>query len=261
VLFIVEMLLLGAGVGLIGGALGLGGGVIMVPAFLIFIDGMDAHTAKGTSLLVILFVAAVNAWQLNRRAAQVPWATAGELAVGAIAGSYAGAWVTTLMPELAVVLLFVALLLVMSWQLFHSAGKPERTEPPRHWWLRSPFIGLYSGIAGGATGTGGGLIIVTLALQTGIATNKNATALSNMVMVVIAGAGTVAHLRAAPVSDLAWTVGQVNLNAVPWVFAGAMAGAFAGRRINHLLSLRWRRLSLGVVLMLIVVTMVVRAWQ
>lgn len=267
-LFIIEMLVLGAGVGLISGALGLGGGIIMVPAFLFFVPGMDAHTAKGTSLLVILFVAAVNAWQLNRALLQptsdgecASWSAAGKLAGGAIAGSYLGAWATTRMPELAVVLLFVTLLLVMAWQLFHSASQPEVRRGARPWWLGSALIGGYSGLAGGATGTGGGLILVPMTLQSGLATNKNVTALSNMVMVAIAAAGSIAHLRARPTVDLAWTFGQVNLYAAPLVFLGAQAGALAGRRLNHRLSLKTRRITLGVVLLLIVASMLVRAWR
>ena len=47
------MLFLGVGVGLMSGALGLGGGILMVPAFLEFVPVMDPHTAKGTSLLII----------------------------------------------------------------------------------------------------------------------------------------------------------------------------------------------------------------
>ncbi len=267
-LFVVEMLVLGAGVGLISGALGLGGGIIMVPAFLFFIPGMDAHTAKGTSLLVILFVAAINAWQLNRAlqrqdgpGACPAWSAAGKLAAGAIVGSYLGAWATTRMPELAVVLIFVTLLLVMAWQLFHSANKPEVRRGARPWWLGSPLIGGYSGLAGGATGTGGGLVLVPLSLQTGLATTKNVTALSNMVMVAIAAAGSIAHLRAQPTTDLAWTFGQVNLYTAPLVFLGAQAGALAGRRLNHRLSLKTRRITLGVVLLLIVASMLVRAWR
>lgn len=257
-LFIVEMLLLGAGVGLISGALGLGGGIFMVPAFLMFVPGMDGHTAKGTSLFIIFFVAAVNAWQLNRHVERVPWVLAGKLAGGAIAGSYLGAWATTLLPEAAVLLVFSGLLLVMAWQLFGSAGAPQPLAGTRPWWLCGPLIGGYSGLAGGATGTGGGLILVPLTLQTGLATNKNATALSNMVMVAIAAAGSIAHVRATPVSDLAWTYGHINLQVVPWVFAGAQAGALAGRHLNHRLSLKWRRVILGVLLVAIVASLVYR---
>lgn len=260
-LFIVEMLVIGAAVGLISGALGLGGGIIMVPAFLFFIDGMDAHTVKGTSLMVILFVAAVNAWQLNRGTGCVPWQTASRLATGAIAGSYLGAWITALLPELAVILIFVTLLLLVAWQLIHHASRPEVELARRPWWLSSALIGGYSGLVGGATGTGGGLILVPLTLQTGITNNRNATGLSNLVMVAIAAAGSAAHLSAPSTCALAWTVGQVNLYAVPWVFAGAQAGSHAGRLLNHRLSLRWRRIILGVLLLVIVASVLYRAWQ
>lgn len=257
--FVVELLVLGVGVGLISGALGLGGGILMIPAFLAFIPQMDVHTAKGTSLFIILFVAAVNAWQLNRNAAAVPWALAFRLASGAIVGSYLGAWITTLLPEFVVIALFTALLLGMAWQLFGHAARPQPKPGLRRWWFASPLIGAYSGAAGGATGTGGGLILVPLALQTGLVTNKNATAVSNMVMVAIAIAGSIAHLRAHPHSPMPWTYGQVSLYVVPWVFAGAQAGAYAGRKLNHRITLRQRRVTLGVLLLLIVASLLYRS--
>lgn len=46
-------ILLGAAAGSVGGALGLGGGVIMVPA-LVFLFGLTQHQAQGTALAVML---------------------------------------------------------------------------------------------------------------------------------------------------------------------------------------------------------------
>lgn len=256
--FFIELLVLGVGVGLISGTLGLGGGVLMIPAFLAFIPEMDAHTAKGTSLFIILFVAAINAWQLNRWARPVPWVLALKLASGAIVGSYLGAWVTTLVPDAVVLGLFVALLLGMAWKLFSHVGPRPAAAPRQRWWLCTPLIGAYSGAAGGATGTGGGLILVPLALQTGLLNNRNTTAVSNMVMVAIAAAGSVAHLRAHGDSTMPGTYGHVNLAIVPWVFAGAQIGAFAGRTINHRITLRQRRNVLGALLLLIVASLLYR---
>lgn len=256
-LFIIELFILGIAAGLISGALGLGGGVVMVPAFLAFIPWMDAHTAKGTSLLIIAFVSSINAWRLSKRLDAVPWSLAGRLAMGSVLGGYLGAWITTLTSESVILGLYLTLVGVIAWRLI----RPEapRTEAPRpvRWWF-PPALGAFSGAVGGATGTGGGLIMVPLALQTGLATNRNATALSNMVMVVVATFGTVAHLRAVPTMDQPWTVGHINFQVVPLVFAGAMVGSLIGRRFDHKLDLRMRRLVLGVLLIVITASLVPR---
>lgn len=47
------ILLLGLGVGILVGLLGIGGGVVLVPA-LVYLLSMDQHVAQGTSLLILL---------------------------------------------------------------------------------------------------------------------------------------------------------------------------------------------------------------
>lgn len=47
------ILLLGLGVGILVGLLGIGGGVVLVPA-LVYLLNMDQHVAQGTSLLILL---------------------------------------------------------------------------------------------------------------------------------------------------------------------------------------------------------------
>ena len=50
---ILEILLLGLGVGVLVGLFGIGGGVVLVPA-LVYLLRMDQHLAQGTSLFVLL---------------------------------------------------------------------------------------------------------------------------------------------------------------------------------------------------------------
>src|SRR5207253_10397666 len=47
------ILLLGLGVGVLVGLLGIGGGVVLVPA-MVYLLGMDQHLAQGTSLFILL---------------------------------------------------------------------------------------------------------------------------------------------------------------------------------------------------------------
>ncbi|MHB8572387.1 MAG: TSUP family transporter [Candidatus Dormibacteria bacterium] len=85
-------LLFGAGLGLaagiLSGLLGLGGGVVMVPAMVLFM-GLSQHLAQGTSLAVIIPTAAVGAGahfrhgRVNLRAAAV-------IGLGGLLGAYLG---------------------------------------------------------------------------------------------------------------------------------------------------------------------------
>ena len=106
---------------------------------------------------------------------------------------------------------------------------------------RRPFlallIGLLAGMVGGATGTGGGAVLVPLALYAGMIANERVVGLSNMVMVATSLAGSIAHFAAQPVFDAPWTVGHVYLALVPLVFIGAQLGSPCGKWINSWLTL------------------------
>lgn len=253
--FVIEMLVLGVGVGILSGALGLGGGILMVPAFMMFVPGMDAHTAKGTSLFIIIFVSAVNAWRMMRPLERKPWALTSQLAAGSVAGGYLGAWLTTLVDERVVVALFMALMLVLGYRTFFLRELVVDEAAVRRRLPVSVGIGLLAGLVGGATGTGGGAVLIPLALMAGIVGNSRVVGLSNMVMILTSVAGSVAHLSAAPVFEGGWTIGHVNLALAPLVFAGAQAGSYWGRRLNTHLTLPRRRVAMGALLLFITARM------
>lgn len=258
VFFIVLMLLAGTGAGIASAGLGLGGGIVMVPAFLTLVPGMDAHTAKGTSMLIIIFISLQNAWQLTRQWPARPWRLAGLMASGSIIGGYTGAWITTFMSEAGVLWIFIALLGGLALRTFLLRPKFVHEEEVRQRNIVPVFIGLSAGVVGGATGTGGGLVLVPLALYAGLITNERVVGLSNMVIVVTSVAGTLAHLRAPEIYLSDWSVGQVYFLIAPVVFIGAQAGSLMGLKLNAFLTLPRRRVAMGSILFLIALRLMLR---
>jgi uncharacterized membrane protein YfcA len=256
----VEMLLLGAGVGLLSAALGLGGGILMVPAFMTFIAGMDEHTAKGSSLFIIIFVALLNAWRHNRGRDDIPWALAAVLAVGSVSGGFAGAWVTARLEASTVIAIFLVFIMAVGLRTFFIEPRHVDESAVRRRTPLALLIGLVAGLAGGATGTGGGAVLIPLALMTGIASNMRVVGLSNMVMVATSIAGTVAHLQAEAIFQGPYTVGHVEFSMAPLVFLGAQLGSLPGKRINALLTLPRRRVVMGVLLLLVSARMAWGLW-
>lgn len=246
-----EMLILGVGVGLLSAALGLGGGILMVPAFMFFVPGMDEHTAKGSSLFIIIFVALLNAWRHNRGRDDIPWALAAVLGVGSVLGGFAGAWVTARLEANTVIAIFLVFILAVGLRTFFLEPHHVDESGVRRRTPLALLIGLVAGLAGGATGTGGGAVLIPLALMAGIASNMRVVGLSNMVMVATGIAGTVAHLQAEPIFDGPFTVGHVEFSMAPMVFLGAQLGSQPGRWLNAMLTLPRRRVVMGVLLVLI----------
>lgn len=256
----IGLLALGAGVGLVSSALGIGGGILMVPAFVTFVPTMDMNTAKGSSLFIIAFVAAYNAWKMNRGATRNPWDVIVLVGLGGIAGGHLGGWVTGRMSDEAVTWVFVSLLAFAGLRTFFLQPPEVREEEVRARRALSVIIGAFSGFVGGATGTGGGALLVPLALYAGIVSNEKVVALSNTYMLVTGLSAALAHFTNVQTVDLAYTYGQVNIALAPLVFLGAISSTPLGRAINRGLSLRRRRIVMGTFLLFIAIRLVFRVF-
>jgi hypothetical protein len=102
--------------GVYAGLLGVGGGIIMVPAMVLLL-GQDQQVAQGTSLLVIIATGLSGSWA-NARRALIDRPVALILAVGGVAGTIAGAVLALRVLDEAVLRrIFGALLVMMAVRL------------------------------------------------------------------------------------------------------------------------------------------------
>ena len=113
---IIILVLIGLSAGFIGGALGVGGGIIIVPA-LVFIFGMTQHHAQGTSLAVLLFPVGILAVLNYYRKGYVNFKFALILIVAFVLGSYFGSLFSISLPESTLKKLFGILMLAAGLRL------------------------------------------------------------------------------------------------------------------------------------------------
>jgi uncharacterized membrane protein YfcA len=111
---------LGFAAGMAGGLLGVGGGVLFVPALVVFADESQLG-AEATSLVAIVLVSLVGTWR-QRGYGNVRLRDG--LLVGLLSpiGVLAGVGVANAVPERALELSFAAVQLVFAWQLAKRAG-------------------------------------------------------------------------------------------------------------------------------------------
>jgi uncharacterized membrane protein YfcA len=109
--------------GTLGGLVGVGGGILFVPALAIFLDQSQIG-AEATSLLAIVFVALVGAW---RQHGYGNVRVRDGLLVGALSplGVVAGVVISNAVPERTLELMFAALALVFAAQLLRRALNPS----------------------------------------------------------------------------------------------------------------------------------------
>jgi uncharacterized membrane protein YfcA len=110
--------------GMLGGLVGVGGGVLFVPALVIFLDQTQVE-AQSTSLLAIVFVAALGAYR-QYGYGNVRLRDGLVMGVIAAAGVAGGAAISNAVSGRALELMFAALALAIAAQLVRRALKPRQ---------------------------------------------------------------------------------------------------------------------------------------
>jgi uncharacterized protein len=113
---VIILLIIGLLAGLVGGGLGVGGGIVVLPA-LIFFLGFSQHQAQGTSMVMMLppitILAAYNYYKqgfVNMNAAII-------LMVAFVVGSYFGSLLAMKIPDKTLTRIFGFLLLFVAIKL------------------------------------------------------------------------------------------------------------------------------------------------
>ena len=110
---LIYLLLIGLAAGFMGGLVGIGGGVIIVPA-LVMLLGMTQHQAQGTSLTMILFPVGILGVLNYYKQGYVDFKYAGLLAVGFFVGSFLGSKYSLSLPQLTVKRIFAIIMIVLA---------------------------------------------------------------------------------------------------------------------------------------------------
>ena len=234
--FIGLCLVLGLISGFIGGLLGIGGGVIIVPALVLLYDLDGALptantllTAVATSLACIIFTSASAAYA-QYQSGRVIWALFRQLIPFLLLGSFAAGFIGAGLSSeffrgfIGVFLSLVALVMLSNWQ-----PHPQRRLPGA---AGTAGIGFAGGITAGLAGIAGGNVIVPTLIYFNTPAH-NATATSSALGVPIAMVGTLGYLSAAFSSGAEHPWGYIDLRAAMPIIIGALIAAPRGVRTAH----------------------------
>ncbi|MEY4702290.1 MAG: hypothetical protein RIR96_187 [Bacteroidota bacterium] len=119
---IVLLLLIGLAAGFLGGLVGIGGGVLIVPA-LVLLLGLSQHMAQGISLAMILFPVGILGVINYYKNGFVDLRFAGLLAIGFFAGSYLGSKFSLSLPQDTVKKIFAIVMILLSIKLLMTGKK------------------------------------------------------------------------------------------------------------------------------------------
>jgi uncharacterized membrane protein YfcA len=125
---IIGLLLIGLAAGVLGGMVGVGGGLIVVPA-LVFFFGFSQHEAQGTSLGLLVLPVALLGMINYYKSGYVDFKVVGLLAISFFLGSYFGSKWSLSLPQETIKKYFALL-------LFYTAFKMIGWEKQLVLWIK-----------------------------------------------------------------------------------------------------------------------------
>jgi len=237
--------LIGVGLvaGLLGGLLGIGGGIVMIPAIALLL-GRDIHLAQAASMNVIFFVAApaaVRHWRAGGLRPDVVVRILPFALVGVVVGVTASIWI----PNADLSLIFGVFLLYVLYENIRRLvqdrqGGAATLKPPAVTWSRGGVVGSTAGFGAGLLGIGGGLITVPLTQLICRCTLRECISCSSAVMCITSIVGAIykdATLSSVPDigEDIFW---YTPLLISVWLIPTCLIGSWFGARLTHVLPLK-----------------------
>jgi uncharacterized membrane protein YfcA len=123
------VLLLGLAVGVLVGLLGIGGGVVLVPA-LVYLLHMDQHLAQGTSLFILLPPVGLGALREYWKQGQVDLRAGILCAAGMLVGGYLGGMIAVPIASRQLKGLFGCFLILSAFLLWRKPQAENQTMVP-----------------------------------------------------------------------------------------------------------------------------------
>ena len=254
-------LLVGIFAGLSAGLLGIGGGLIIVPALLwIFqYQGINdislIHIAIGTSLASIIFTSISSIYAHHRKAAiiwPIFWSLAPSIVIGALLGAAIANWIPSAELKIIFGLFELYVAIQMTWNI-----KPKRqTQLPRS--LCLSFVGSGIGLLSSIVGIGGGTMTVPFLLYVGTPIRK-AIATSAACGLPIAIAGSIGFLvtGGSKTAVLPYSSGYLYFPALLGIVIASVVFAPIGAWFAHRLSQRYLKQIFAGLLYLLAIKMLV----
>lgn len=241
----VAYLLVGMMTGVLSGLLGLGGGIIMVPALTFiftwqhFPQAHLMHLATGTSLAAMIMTTAMATWSHHQRGG-VQWSLLKYFLPGTVLGALLGVWMAKQFSTQKLSWLFACFVALLSLK-FIFASHQKVLVARRDLNAAILFLAAFGiGILAGLLGLGGGVLLIPLFLWLGLTMSQtSATSAACAFPTSIAGA-----LSAMALGFVVWPVALI-------LGLASLCGAPLGVRLAHRLPVEVIKRLFGGILLLI----------
>lgn len=254
IIFWVSYVALGGFAGVLAGLLGVGGGLIIVPALVSLFAaqqlpaGYILHLALGTSLASIMFTS-MSSMRAHHKRGAVDWRIVGRITPGILAGTLFGSWVVAQLSTGFLKGCFVLFLYYVALQIFLDIRPKAHRQLPG----TGGIFGV-GGVIGGVSslvGIGGGSMSVPFMLWCNVPLHR-AIGTSAAIGFPIALAGTIGYaVNGSAINGLpSLSFGFIYLPALVGITVASVLTAPLGAHLAH--SLPVARVKKGFALLLII---------
>lgn len=219
----ISCIFLGAIVGFLAGLLGIGGGLIMVPAFVYLLPLLSAgttelsrevvmHMALATSLAAIVMTSSSAAYAHHKNN-NIPWRLTKPLMFIVALGALSGAFIADLLSAKTLTNFFaVAVMLLASYMLFSIRSQHSRTMPAQ---FKLQVISFITGTIASLMGMAGGAILIPTLTYFGMPL-RHCIGIATVCGVMVALFGSAGYIISGLDNNLlpAWSLGYVYLPAL-----------------------------------------------
>lgn len=238
------MLVAGAVAGTMAGLLGVGGGLIMVPALMALFALLDVEQAirmqlaVGTSLSTIVATSLSSVRSHNRRGA-VDWRLLGVWAPSVVAGVAIGTWIAGSVHGDVLTIIFVIIALAAAAHMIFTPADLRLADRLPGLWVLTP-IGVVIGVVSSLMGIGGAIVSVPTMVLCNYPVRK-AVGTASGVGFVIAFFGTAGFIISGWGSPGLPPLSLGFVSVIGLVILMPMTVLFAplGARIAHSIEPRW----------------------
>ncbi|MEW6990056.1 sulfite exporter TauE/SafE family protein [Colwelliaceae bacterium 6441] len=252
--------ILGCLAGFLAGLLGIGGGLVIVPALVYLLPSLGFSVevvmpvAIATSLASIVFTSASGTFAHHKNK-NIPWALAKQLMIMIAVGALLGAYIAdSLSSEFLTYIFAIAVSLLASYMLLSI--RIQKSKPlPSHWLIKT--IGLGTGYISSLMGIAGGAILVpvltyySLSMRQAIGT----ATVCGFVVALFGAAGFI--ITGLDHDDLpAWSLGYVYLPALLGIITTSSLFAPYGVKMAEKLPVRYLKRIFSGFLILVAIKMV-----
>ena len=242
------LLLASLGVGLLIGAVGVGG-ILLIPALNIF-AGLAIHEAMATALFTFIFTGSVGTFLFQRRGS-IDWGITAPVSIGAAFFGFLGAVANAKIGARELTMILASLsILAGAYTIFTRNAGRLAVLHGRPGWQQVLLVGVgaIAGFGSGLTGVGGPALSVPMMVLLGFPSLTTIGA-SQVIQILAAASATVGNLQ----------YGSIDFRIAAMVTIFELFGVLVGVRIVHAINAQSLRSYVGILCVIVGAGLMMRA--